>query len=143
MTNLKYKLILNNNVEYVFDKLFDKPFYEEWSKAFNPDSKMKGILAKGEEVVFYDADENGMIATVSDYQVNKVVEFHFIAEVMDGVHKAYEDDSNYERYTFTNLQDQMVMLDIQLSIPDEYKELFEDMWPKAIVLIHDLFDNED
>ncbi len=143
MANLHYKIILNNNVEYVFDKLFDKAVFEEWTKVFNPDSKMRGTLAKGEEVFFYDADENGMLALVSEYQVNKLIEFTYLADVMNGEKRKYPDNSNHERYTFTNLQDEMVMVDIDLDIPDEYKDMFEDMWTKAIVEIQNIFDNAD
>lgn len=143
MANLHYKIVLNNNVEYVFDKLFEKTVYEEWSKVFSTGSRMSGLLAKGEEIVFYDGDGNGMIATVSKYEINKVVEFRYLAELMNGKRTSYEDDSNFERYTFTNLQDQMVMLDIELNIPDEYQDLFEDLWEKAIVEIQDIFDNDD
>lgn len=143
MTNLHYKIILNNNVEYVFDKLFEKTIYEEWSKVFSTGSRMSGLLAIGEEIGFYDGDGNGMIATVSKYEINKVVEFRYLAELMDGKRTPYEDDSNFERYTFTNLQDQMVMLDIELNIPDEYRDLFEELWEKAIVEIQDIFDNDD
>ncbi len=143
MTNLHYKIILNNNVEYVFDKLFDKAFYDEWSKAFDQGSKMAGTLAEGEEVIFYDSKQDGMVALVGKYQVNRVIEFRYLAELMDGKRTEYDDHTNFERYTFTSLQDQMVMLDIALNIPDQYAEMFEDMWAKAIVLIQDLFDNDD
>ncbi len=143
MTNLHYKIILNNNVEYVFDKLFAKAEYKEWTRVFNPSSDYDGILALGEEIFFKDADNNGMLSKVSKYEVNKVIEFSYLASVEDGVKTEFEDRSNFERYTFTSLQDEMVMIDVDLNIPDEYLEMFEDMWAQAIVLIQDLFDNDE
>ncbi len=143
MTNLHYKIILNNNVEYVFDKLFAKAEYKEWTRVFNPSSDYDGILGLGEEIFFKDADNNGMLSKVSKYEVNKVIEFSYLASVEEGVKTEFEDRSNFERYTFTSLQDEMVMIDVDLNIPDEYLEMFEDMWAQAIVLIQDLFDNDD
>lgn len=143
MTNLHYKIILNNNVEYVFDKLFAKAEYKEWTRVFNPSSDYDGVLGLGEEIFFKDADNNGMLSKVSKYEVNKVIEFSYLASVEDGVKTEFEDRSNFERYTFTSLQDEMVMIDVDLNIPDEYLEMFEDMWAQAIVLIQDLFDNDD
>ncbi len=143
MTNLHYKIILNNNVEYVFDKLFDKAVYKEWTKVFSPGSNYSGTLAVGEEIFFHDADNNGMLSTVSKYKVNKVIEFTYLASVEDGERTEFKSNDNYERYTFTNLQDEMVMIDVELNIPDEYLEMFEDMWAKAIVEIQDIFDNDD
>lgn len=143
MTNLHYKIILNNNVEYVFDKLFAKAEYKEWTRVFNPSSDYDGILGLGEEIFFKDAENNGMLSKVSKYEVNKVIEFSYLASVEDGVKTEFEDRSNFERYTFTSLQDEMVMIDVDLNIPDEYLEMFEDMWAQAIVLIQDLFDNDE
>ncbi|WOO88248.1 hypothetical protein R2F61_04800 [Mollicutes bacterium LVI A0078] len=143
MTNLHYKIILNNNVEYVFDKLFAKAEYKEWTRVFNPSSDYDGILGLGEEIFLKDAENNGMLSKVSKYEVNKVIEFSYLASVEDGVKTEFEDRSNFERYTFTSLQDEMVMIDVDLNIPDEYLEMFEDMWAQAIVLIQDLFDNDE
>lgn len=143
MTNLHYKIILNNNVEYVFDKLFAKAEYKEWTRVFNPSSDYDGILGLDEEIFFKDADNNGMLSKVSKYEVNKVIEFSYLASVEDEVKTEFEDRSNFERYTFTSLQDEMVMIDVDLNIPDEYLEMFEDMWSQAIVLIQDLFDNDE
>lgn len=143
MTNLHYKIILNNNVEYVFDKLFAKAEYKTWTAVFNPNSDYTGTLGLGEEILFHDADQNGMLASVSKYQVNKVIEFTYLANVVAGVKTPFADNSNYERYSFTSLSGEMVALDIDLSIPKEYLEMFEDMWAQAIPLIQELFDNDD
>lgn len=143
MTSLHYKIILNNNVEYVFDKLFAKSQYKEWTRPFNPTSDYTGTLAQGSEIFFHDADRNGMLAQVSEYQVNKKIVFSYVASVTDGNKEYFEERENFESYSFTNLQDEMMMLDIELNIPDEYYDMFEEMWAKAIVIIQDMFDNDD
>ncbi len=143
MAKLHYNIILNNNVEFMFDKLFASSEYEEWTKAFAEHNTMTGSLAKGEVVHFYDGNKNGMKAKVTEYDINKLIEFTYLSEISDGVETIFEDESNYERYIFTSLQDEMVKIEVQLDIPEQYFEMMEDMWAKAVDLIHDVFDNDD
>lgn len=142
MAKLHYNIILNNNVEFMFDKMFGSSEYEDWSKAFSETSTMTGTLAPGEVIHFYDGNQNGMKAIVSDYQVNKIIEFKYLSEIYNGIETPFEDDNGIERYIFTNLQDNMVKVEVQLEIPDNFLEMMEDMWAKAVVLIHDIFDND-
>ncbi len=143
MTKIDYNVILRNNVEYVFDKLYAKSEFEEWTSSFAEGSHYVGNIAPGEIVYFYDKDLNGMKSKVSKYEINKVIEFSYLADVIDGVEKEYEDTNNFERYTFTQLQEGFVRLEIELGMPEEYVPMMEAMWPKAIDNIFDMFDNEE
>lgn len=144
MTNIHYKLVLNNNIEYVFNKLFDPEYYGQWTKPFLADSKLSGTFAVGEQLFFSDNDGNGMKAEVTVYDINKMIELTYTSSIEDGVETKFENSHrNYERYTFTNMQDNLVMLDISLYIPKEYLDFFEEAWAKSVVIIQDLFDNEE
>lgn len=43
----------------------------------------------------------------------------------------------FENYTFTE-QDGGTLLSIDIDIADEWKTMFEDMWPKALVILKQL-----
>lgn len=144
MTNLHYKVILNNNVEYVFDKFFEIENYKQWTKPFNPHSNYSGSFGLNNEVFFHDQNNDGMKVEITKYEVNKIVEFTYVSSIENGVETKFENShKNFERYTFRNLQDELVMIDIALCIPEEYLEFFEKAWAQSIDIIHDLFDNED
>lgn len=141
MTKLHYEVTLNNNVEYVFKKLFNKQIFKQWTQVFNPTSDYSGFFGLGEEILFHDADGNGMLTLISKYEVNKIIEFTYIASFNNGHKTLFETTENYERYTFSSNEDNTVILDIDLNIPDDYVEMFEAMWPIAINYIQELFNN--
>ncbi|WOO86390.1 hypothetical protein RZE82_04595 [Mollicutes bacterium LVI A0039] len=141
MTDLHHKIILNNNVEYVFDKLFSHPEYREWSSAFKLGYDYEGVLQQGEELFFRDKMKNGMICLVSDYQINKSIEFTHLTAITDG-ERFNHQPGNFERYTFTNLSDELMMLDIHLRLPGDWAEMMTPMWEDAVSIIIELFDND-
>lgn len=141
MTKLHYKVTLNNNVEFVFEKLFNKQTFKEWTQVFNPTSDYSGFFDLGEEILFHDADGNGMLTLISKYEVNNIIEFTYIASLNNGNKTLFETTENYERYTFSSNKDNYAILEIDLNIPDDYVEIFEAMWPIAINYIQELFNN--
>ncbi len=143
MSTIYYKLVLSNNVEYVFDKMFEKNVYSRWTKPFNEDLKINGVIGLGQEVFIHGDDQNGMIAEVTKYETNKVIEFSYIGNVTDGETIMYRHVQNFERYKFVTLSDNMISIDIELGVPDDYVETFETMWSEALELIMTEFDNED
>lgn len=139
MTNLHYKTVLNNSPEYVFEKLFDKQVFKQWTRIFNPTSDYSGTFGLGEEILFHDADGNGMLTLITQYEINKTIKFVYIASLNNGQKTLFQTTENYECYTFTNNGNHTMTFDIDLNIPDEYVEMFEEMWPIAINYIQDLF----
>lgn len=142
MIKLQYKLILENNVEYVFDKLFEPNYYKQWTKPFNSDSTINGNFGLNNEVYMIDSNNDRVKALITQYEVNKIVEFTYISQIENGVETKFENSRiNYERYRFKNLQGKMMMLDIKLCIPKEYEQFFATAWEQVIEIIQDIFDN--
>lgn len=144
MTNLHYKVVLNNNVEYLFDKFFDLENYKQWTKPFNPHASYEGTFGLHNEIFFTDLDGSGMKVEITQYEINKLVEFTYVSSVDKGVETKFENShKNYERYEFRKMQDNLAMINIELCFPEEYQEFFEKAWAESIDIIHDMFDNED
>lgn len=100
MTNLHYKIILNNNIEYIFDKLFAKEQFRTWTKPFSDERDYDGTLSSGQEIIFHDEMGDGTVAIVSEYQINKLIEFTYVAAIEGGNRIDFEAHDSFERYTF-------------------------------------------
>lgn len=136
MTDLHYSIHINASREKVWDTMLGDATYREWSSAFMPGSYFQGDWSEGSKMLFLGPDpvggaEGGMVAVVKENRPQEFVSLEYHAEIRNGVETPMEG-TGAENYT---LQDKdggtEVIIDL-LNLPEEYEEMFNDAWPKAL-----------
>lgn len=121
--------------------------YREWTAAFNPGSYYKGSWEQGSKIQFLGPDpegkseEGGMFAEIAENRPHEFVSIKMLGEIRDGVETPYgEDAEGYENYTFVDKDGSTELLIDLKGIPDEYVEMFEDMWPRALEKLKEIIE---
>lgn len=142
MTDLHYSIHINASREKVWDTMLGDATYREWSSAFMPGSYFQGDWSEGSKMLFLGPDpdggkEGGMAAIVKENRPQEFVSLEYHAEIRNGVETSMEG-TGAENYT---LQDKdggtEVIIDL-LNLPEEYEEMFNDAWPKALEKLKEL-----
>lgn len=120
--------------------MLDKDTYAAWTAVFNEGgSTYEGDWSEGSVIKFLGPDVNdpsvvgGMVCRVAANRVNEFVSLTAIAEIVRGVeHDKSEAWNDYfENYTFEDAEGG-TRLSIDIAVPDEFADMFNEMWPKAL-----------
>jgi Activator of Hsp90 ATPase homolog 1-like protein len=140
MQKLKFSIEINSPKEKVWNTMLEDKTYRIWTEAFSKGSHFIGDWSKGSKILFLGPNENGeMGGMVSRIKENKLYEYISI-EHLGVVENGKEDTTSdavkqwagsLENYTFKNKDGKTELL-VDMDINDEYKEMFEGMWPKAL-----------
>ena len=140
MQKLKFSIEINSPKEKVWNTMLEDKTYRIWTEVFSKGSHFIGDWSKGSKILFLGPNENGeMGGMVSRIKENKLYEYISI-EHLGVVENGKEDTSSnavkqwagsLENYTFKNKDGKTELL-VDMDINDEYKEMFEGMWPKAL-----------
>ena len=139
MHNLHFSIVINAPNDKVWKTMLDKKTYEIWTNEFAPGSTYRGDWSKGSKMLFIGPGENGEMGMVSRIKENKLYDFisiEHIGVVNEGKEDtASKDVKNWagalENYTFKE-KDSKTELIVDMDIVEEYKEMFESSWPKAL-----------
>ncbi len=136
MTDLHYTIHINASREKVWDTMLGDATYREWSSAFMPGSYFKGDWSQGSKMLFLGPDpdggkEGGMVAMVKENRPQEFVSLEYHAEIRDGVETSMEGTGS-ENYTLEDKDGGTEVIIDLLNLPEEYKDMFNDMWPKAL-----------
>lgn len=137
MEKLNYSISINAPKEKVWKTLWDDTTYRKWTSAF-----MEGSYAEtdnwkeGTEVKFLDPKGSGMVSKVAANKPNEYMSFQHLGEIKDGVEdrssdKVKEWAGATENYTLKET-DGVTELAVDMDISEEYKDMFTEMWPRAL-----------
>jgi len=140
MQKLNFSIVINASKEKVWNTMLEDKTYRIWTEVFSKGSHFIGDWSKGSKILFLGPNENGeMGGMVSRIKENKLYEYISI-EHLGVVENGKEDTTSdavkqwagsLENYTFKNKDGKTELL-VDMDINDEYKEMFEGMWPKAL-----------
>lgn len=145
MGKLHFSININAPKEKVWNTMLDKNSYKEWTEVFSPGSSYKGSWDKGSKILFVSSGEKGEMGMVSRVKENKPYEFISI-EHLGVVNEGKEDVSSdavkswagaLENYAFKEKDGKTELL-VDTDTPEEYKEMFQQMWPKALQKLKEL-----
>ncbi|HEY0964177.1 MAG TPA: SRPBCC domain-containing protein [Candidatus Paceibacterota bacterium] len=143
MQKVQHSIFINAPVEKVWNAMLEDATYREWTVPFNPGSYYEGDWSEGSIIKFLGVDENGeheMGGMYSRIAVNRPHEFVSIEHLglIDGEGNVdTESDAvkkwtpSFENYTFTE-KDGGTEVSIEVDVDEEFKEMFDDLWPKAL-----------
>ena len=136
MERLQFKTIINAPRERVWETLWGKDTYPEWTAAFTPGGSMQSDWKKGGRVVFLDANGEGMVSEVAELVPFEFVSFKHLGILKDG--EAYSDDAKFEgwygaleNYTLRTVEGKTEVIIDQDLVEDSVSH-FVDTWSKAL-----------
>ncbi len=114
--------------------------YREWAKPFSEGSHFQGDWSVGSKMLFLGPSEDGkisgMVSRIHENREHEFVSIEHLGFVADGIEDTTSENVNgwagaYENYTFTEANGS-TEVQVDIDVIDEYREMFEGMWPKAL-----------
>jgi uncharacterized protein YndB with AHSA1/START domain len=137
MQKINFSTDIKASREKVWEMLWNLDSYRAWTSAFAEGSYAKTDSWKeGSKVLFLDPKGSGMVSMVAANKPNEYMSFKHLGEVKDGVEDTTSDSVKAwagatENYTLKG-DNGTTTLSVDMDITDEFKEMFEKMWPKAL-----------
>ena len=143
MRKLHFELLINASKEKVWESIITDASYREWTKPFSPDSNesyFEGGWEKGSKIRFLSKDENGetmgMLAEIAENRKYEFISIKHIGMIMNGVEDTESEEVKkwtpaVENYTLSVVGGKTKVV-VDLDTNEEYAEMFEEMWPKAL-----------
>jgi hypothetical protein len=147
MQKIHFTQFINAPKEKVWDTMLGDATYRIWTEAFNPGSYFKGDWSEGSKILFLGPDpetgkESGMVSRIKENRQYEFVSIEHVGIVKEGIEDTTSDYAKqwapaFENYTFIE-KDGGTEVQVDLDISDDFKEMFEQMWPKALVALKEL-----
>ena len=145
MEKLHFSIDVNAPKEKVWNTMLNDDTYRQWTEPFAPGCYYRGNWNKGSKILFLGPGEKGEMGMVSRIKDN--IPFQFISiEHLGFVQDGKEDTSSdavkswagaLENYTFKEKNNRTEVA-VDIDVNDEYKDMFNDMWPKALQKLKEL-----
>jgi hypothetical protein len=136
MEKLNFSTTINAPKEKVWSTLWEDETYRKWTSAFSPSSYAESDWNEGSKILFLDGNGSGMVSRIETKRTNEFMSFKHLGIVKDGVEDTESDNVKgwagaMENYTLREEEGQTLLL-VDLDINEEYKEMFAQMFPKAL-----------
>ncbi|MEK7463924.1 MAG: SRPBCC domain-containing protein [Patescibacteria group bacterium] len=147
MQKIHFSIQINAPKEKVWDTMLGDATYREWTTPFHEGSYYKGDWSEGSKMLFLGPDEaskkdGGMVSRIKKNRKYEFISIEHLGMVMGGVVDTTSDEVKkwtpaFENYTFTE-KDGGTEISVEIDINEEYKAMFEDMWPKALRVLKEV-----
>ena len=146
MEKLNFSIDINAPREKVWKTLWEDSSYRKWTSVFMEGSCFETDNWKeGSKVLFTDGKGSGMVSKVAVNKPNEYMSFEHLGEVKDGIEDTSSEKvkiwaGSKENYTLNDAGGK-TELTVDMDIAEDYKEMFQTMWPKAMEQIKVLSEN--
>ena len=136
MEKINFKTVINAAPEKIWKVLWDDTTYRKWTSAFSEGSYAETDWKEGSKVLFLDGQGQGMVSRIAKNRPNEYMSIEHLGEVKDGVEDTNSDRVKewagaHENYTLKQVNGK-TELSVDMDITEEFKEMFSQMWPKAL-----------
>ena len=145
MEKLNFKTVIDASPEKIWKILWSDDTYRKWTSAFSEGSFAQTDWKQGSKVLFLDGSGQGMVSRIAENRPNEYMSIEHLGEVKDGVEDTTSDRVKawagaHENYTLKKVNGK-TELSIDMDITDEYKDMFTQIWPKALENVKNLAEN--
>jgi L-rhamnose mutarotase len=144
MQKSHYSIYIDAPKEKVWDTMLNDATYRQWTVPFSAGSYYEGDWQEGSTIKFLSSEmEGGMYSRIKESRLHEFVSIEHLGLInADGEIDTTSEEVKkwtpaFENYTFTE-KDGGTEVTVDLDTADEYKEMFDDMWPKALQLLKEL-----
>ena len=140
MQKLNFSIIIDSPKEKVWNTMLDDKTYRSWTDVFASGSHYVGSWNKGSKILFLAPNEkrkmSGMVSRIKENRQYDYISIEHLGVVENGIEDTTSDAvkiwaGSLENYTFKSAGGKTELL-VDVDINDEYKEMFQNMWPKAL-----------
>jgi hypothetical protein len=136
MEKINFKTVINATPEKIWKVLWDDATYRKWTSAFSEGSYAETDWKEGSKVLFLDGQGQGMVSRIAENRPNEYMSIEHLGEVKNGVEDTSSDRVKewagaHENYTLKKVNGK-TELSVDMDITEEFKEMFSQMWPKAL-----------
>lgn len=148
MEKLNFSININAPKEKVWNTMLDDKTYREWTEVFSPGSHYVGNWDKGSKILFLSPGEKGnmgMVSRIKENRKNEFLSIEHIGIVKNGVEDTTSDEVKewagaLENYTLKE-KNGVTNVFVEMDSQEEYKKMFENMWPKALEKLKEISEN--
>ncbi|HYE22499.1 MAG TPA: SRPBCC domain-containing protein [Verrucomicrobiae bacterium] len=146
MEKLHYSVVINAPKEKVWNTMLNQDTYKDWTEPFMAGSHYVGDWNEGSKILFLAPDKDsgkmsGMISRIKENRPYEYISIEHLGEVRDGeedISKGWEGAT--ENYTFKETDGATEVL-VDMDTLEQYKDMFNDIWPKALNKLKELAEN--
>jgi hypothetical protein len=136
MKKLHYKIAINAPKEKVWNTMLEPATYKVWTAEFTPGSYYEGSWEQGAKIKFLDPKKDGMTAVIAANRKYEFLSIKHLGIINNGVEDTESPQAKsmapaFENYTFDQ-KDGLTEVKIDLDSDEEFQEIFEEIWPKAL-----------
>jgi uncharacterized protein YndB with AHSA1/START domain len=144
MEKITFSTIINASREKVWNTMLEKDTYQKWTVPFHEGSSFEGNWAEGSEMKFTgpseDGSVSGMYAVIDANRPHEFISIKHLGEFKNDVKTplpVVEGQESHENYTFKDVDGGTEVI-VELTVPTEWKDMFNDMWPKALAILKEI-----
>lgn len=149
MDKLKFSIIINAPKAKVWDTMLNDATYRIWTEAFMQGSYYIGDWSEGSKILFLAPGEtgaSGMVSRIKENRLNEYISIEHLGMVENGKEDTTSDAVKVwagalENYSFKELNGKTELL-IDVDSNEEYSEMFNGMWPKALQKLKELAESK-
>ncbi len=132
MKKLEFSIEIDANKEKVWNALWQKDNYKNWTSLFSEGSHIVGDLVEGNTIQFLDAKNNGMFAKIVQLIPNEKIYFLHQGEIVDGLcQEATYGNDVIENYDLVETEGK-THLAFTMNVPLEYFQFFVNIFPSVL-----------
>ncbi|HEX6981696.1 MAG TPA: SRPBCC family protein [Balneolaceae bacterium] len=142
LQKIHFSVEINAPKEKVWDTMLNDETYRKWTSAFTEGSYFEGSWDRGSKILFLDPDKNGMVAKIAENKPHEFISIEHIGFIAGGVEDTESEGAKafagaHENYMLSET-DGKTEVSVEMDTSEEYKEMFEGMWPKALAKLKEL-----
>ncbi|MDO5524242.1 MAG: SRPBCC domain-containing protein [Bacteroidia bacterium] len=142
MVTLKFEKEINASAQKVWNVLWNKDTYAQWTSSFNPISRIEADWRVGGKTYFKDADGNGMVTVIDAMNEPYELVFRQVGEVNNGVEDTTSEKvksyaGSFEKY-FLSETDGVTKLNASVDTSEEYSAFMEKAFIEGLEIVKKL-----
>jgi uncharacterized protein YndB with AHSA1/START domain len=142
MKTLQFSTTINAPREKVWEVLWGKDTYPQWTAPFGEGSRAETDWKEGSKVLFLSASGDGMASEIVMSNPPEFMAFRHLAEVKDGMElpvdeKVREWAGAMENYTLRQTGN-ATTLTVEMDMMESHADFFHEAFPKALEKVKEL-----
>jgi hypothetical protein len=143
MEKIKFTQQINAPREKVWEVLWNDATYRKWTSVFSSDSHAQSDWKEGSKIHFLDGKGMGMYSIIETKIGNTQMTFKHLGEIKNGAEAPVKTDwENARESYFLEEKNGGTELRVELDSVGEFKDYFNDTFPKALNLVKELAEKQ-